>query len=169
VALPHCEREGVKLADTQGEAVKLDDWDALLDCEREDVKLAVPHVEPLRLAAAEEEVEGDTEGVCVPLRLLHAEAVSDVVVHALCVALPHCERDGVKLEVCVALPHWEREGVKLVEAHAEPLRLAVTEEEADGVNEEWIDTLLLGAAEALPDAVAHTLRVALPHWEREGV
>ena len=40
---------------------------------------------------------------------------------ALCVVLPHCERDGVKLAdtlnvgvklaVCVALPHCEREGV----------------------------------------------------------
>jgi len=32
-----------------------------------------------------------------------------------------------------------------------------------------IETLLLGAVEALDDAVAHTLRVTLPHCEREGV
>ncbi len=69
----------------------------------------------------------------------------------------------------MALPHCEREGVKLAETHAEPLRLAVTEEEAEGVKEEAIDTLLLDAAKALDDAVAQTLRVTLPHCEREGV
>jgi hypothetical protein len=70
-------------------------------------------VEPLRLVVTEEEVEGVTEGVCVPLGLLHAEAVSDVVVHALCVELPHCKRDGVKLGECVALPLCESVGETL--------------------------------------------------------
>ncbi len=133
------------------------------------MKLAVAQAVPLRLVVTEEEEEGVHEVECVPLVLLNAEALFAAVEQALCVALPHCEREGVKLDECVALPHWEREGVKLAEVHAEPLRLAVTEEEADGVNVEWIDTLLLGASEALPDAVAHMLRVALPHWEREGV
>ena len=82
------------------------------------MKLADPQVEPLRLVVTEEEVESVNELDCVPLVLSLAEAVRTAESHALCVALPHCETDGVKLEECVALPHWERDGVKLGECVA---------------------------------------------------
>ena len=68
------------------------------------MKLADTQVEPLRLVVTDEEVEGVHELDCVPLMLSLADAVRAAVAHALCVALPHCERDGVKLEEDVALP-----------------------------------------------------------------
>jgi hypothetical protein len=43
------------------------------------------------------------------------------------VALPHCEREGVKLAECVALPHCEGDGVKLAETQVEAQWLAVIE------------------------------------------
>jgi len=52
----------------------------------------------------------------VPLSLTLAEKLRDAVAHALCVALPHCDR----------------EGVKLAEAHAELPLLSVTEVEKVG-------------------------------------
>ena len=57
MALPHCEREGVKLAETQAE--------------------------PLWLADTEVELDGEYVEECVPLGLLHAEALRDTVAHAL--------------------------------------------------------------------------------------
>ncbi len=45
------------------------------------------------------------------------------------------QRDTVAHELCEPLPHCEMEGVKLAEAHAEPLRLTVTEEEDDGARD----------------------------------
>ena len=71
--------------------------------------------------------------------------------------------------LCVALPHCEREGVKLAVTQAEPLWLADTEVEQDGVYVEECVPLGLPLAEALRDAVAHALCVALPHCEREAV
>ncbi len=91
MALPHCDSEGVKLEDT--------------------------HAEPLGLNVTEEEDDGVQDGDCEPLGLLLIEPLFDAVPHALCVALPHCEREGEALE----------------EAHAEPLRLSVTEVDKVGV------------------------------------
>ena len=95
VMLPHCDIEGVKLVET--------------------------HAEPLLLAVTEVEWVGVNVMEIVPLGLLLADALRDAVVQTLCVALPHCEGDAVKLvdtheegeilEVCVALPHCEGEGV----------------------------------------------------------
>ncbi len=57
----------------------------------------------------------------MPLVLSIIEAVRAAVAHALCVELPHCEMDGVKLVVCVALEHRVGEGVWLVEAQDDPV------------------------------------------------
>jgi hypothetical protein len=62
------------------------------------------------------EEEGVRVGGCVPLSLTLAEELRVEVAHALCVALPHCDR----------------EGVKLAESHTELVRLSVTEEENVG-------------------------------------
>jgi hypothetical protein len=51
----------------------------------------------------------------------------------------------------------------------EPLRLVITEEEAEGVHEDECVTLALLFAEPLCAAVAQALSVALSHCEREGV
>ncbi len=91
-ALPHCDKEGVKLAETQ--------------------------VEALRLSVAEEEKVGVNVVECVPLGLPLAEPLLEAVPHALFVALPHCDK----------------EGVKLAETQVEALRLSVAEEEKVGVN-----------------------------------
>ncbi len=101
VALPHCDREGVKLEETQAEL--------------------------LRLTVTEEEEEGVHDGECVPLGLPLAEELRDAVAHVLCVALPQCEREGVKLAECVALPLCDREGVKLADPQVETLTLAEAE------------------------------------------
>ena len=63
MALPHCEREGVKLADTQ--------------------------IEPLWLVVTEEDDEVVRDGECVPLVLPLSELLRVAVAQALCVALPH--------------------------------------------------------------------------------
>ena len=52
-------------------------------------------MEPLWLAVTEVEEEGVHVGECVPLVLPLVEALRDAVMHALSVALPLCERDGV--------------------------------------------------------------------------
>ena len=77
------------------------------------MKLAVAQAVPLRLVVTEEEEEGVHEVECVPLVLLNKEALFAAVEQALCVALPHCEREGVKLEECVVLPLCESVGVTL--------------------------------------------------------
>jgi hypothetical protein len=77
--------------------------------------------------------------------------------------------EGVKLEESVALPHCERDGVKLADTHTVPLWLVVTEEVEEGEKEAECVTLTLLLAEALCEAVAHELIVALSHCEREGV
>ena len=59
MALPHCEREGVKLDEMQGEGVELADSEALPHCEREGVKLVEPQAEPLALVVTEVEKEGE--------------------------------------------------------------------------------------------------------------
>ncbi len=115
VALPHCDWEGVKLEET--------------------------HAEPVRLTVTEEEEEGVKEVECVPLELPLSVVLHEPVAQALSEALPHCER----------------EGVKLVETHAEPLGLPDTEEEDDGVQEEECVPLGLLLAEAHRDAVAQAL------------
>jgi hypothetical protein len=69
----------------------------------------------------------------VLLGLLLAETLLVAVPHALGVALPHCER----------------EGVKLAETQAEPLKLIVTEEEEEGVNDEECVPLGLPLADTL--------------------
>ena len=89
----------------------------------------------------------------MPLGLLLAETLLVAVPHALGVALPHCER----------------EGVKLAETHAEPLELTVTEKVEEGVHDEECVPLGLPLADTLCDAVPHTLCVALPHCESDGV
>ena len=71
---------------------------ALPHCERESVKLEVTHDVPLRLPVTEEEEDGVHEGECDPLGLPLAETQRDAVAHALCVAHPLCERVSVKLE-----------------------------------------------------------------------
>jgi hypothetical protein len=159
VALAHC----VWVAVAQKLGVEL------LHCEWEDVMLPEAHTVPLRLSVTELENVGVNVGECVPLGLLLAEELRDAVTHVLCVALPHCEGEAVKLSECVVLPHCEREGVKLEETHAEPLSLAVTEEEKDGVNDGECVPLVLLLAESLRVAVAQALCEALPHCEREGV
>lgn len=52
-------------------------------------------MEPLWLADTEVEEEGVHVGESVPLVLPLEEALRDAEMHALRVALPHCERDGV--------------------------------------------------------------------------
>ena len=54
-----------------------------------------------------------------------------------------------KLEECVELPHCEREGVKLEDTHALPLWLVVTDEDVEGVQEDDCVPLGLLLAEAL--------------------
>ena len=98
--------------------MKLEECVELPHCEREGVKLAEAHTVPLWLVVTENDVEGVNEDDCVPLGLLNAEALRAAVAQALSVALSHCERDGVKLEESVALPLCEREGVKLEECVA---------------------------------------------------
>jgi hypothetical protein len=105
VALLHCELVGVLLEEPQGEGEKLAECVWLPHWEMEGVKLANTLVEPLRLVVTEEEEEGVHEEDCVPLPLLNAEALCAAVAQALSVALSHCEREGVKLEECVVLPH----------------------------------------------------------------
>jgi hypothetical protein len=153
VALPHCEREGVKLDEMQGEGVELADSEALPHCEREGVKLVEPQAEPLALVVTEVEKEGEHVAESVAQELLLTVALSVTVAQALCEALPHCERDGVKLE----------------ETHAELERLPVKEEEEEGVHDGECVPLGLPLAEELRDEVAHALCVALPHCEMEGV
>ncbi len=70
-------------------------------------------MEPLRLPVTENDVEDVNEGVNDPLMLSLAVAVRAAVAQALCVELPHCDMEGVKLAECVALPHCEMDGVKL--------------------------------------------------------
>jgi hypothetical protein len=53
--------------------------------------------------------------------------------------------------------------------HAVPLWLADTEVVKEGVNDGECVPLELLLVEALRDAVAHVLGVALPHCEREAV
>jgi hypothetical protein len=101
----------------------------------------------------------------VPLGLLLAEALREAVTQVLKVALPHCETEGVKLTECVAHPLCEGEGVKLTDAHEEPLWLAITEEENEGVTVGECAPLVLPLTETLQDDVAQALSVALPHCE----
>jgi hypothetical protein len=129
----------------------------------EGVTLTETQKEPLTLAVSEVVKEGVNVGECVPLGLLLAEALRDAVPQVLCVALTHCEGEGVKLEECEALPHCEREGVKLADTQAEPLWLAVTEEEEEAVRDGECVPLVLPLPEVLYVAVAHALCVALPH------
>lgn len=129
----------------------------------EGVTLTETHKEPLTLAVSEVVKEGVNVGECVPLGLLLAEALRDAVPQVLCVALTHCEGEGVKLEECEALPHCEREGVKLADTQAEPLWLADTEEEEEAVRDGECVPLVLPLTEVLYVAVAQALCVALPH------
>ena len=177
VALPHREGEGVKLVETQVEPLPL----AVTEAEKEDVN--VGECVPLELLLAEALRDIVVQTLCVTLphceregvklaethELLLMEAQRDAVAQVLCVTLPHCEGEGVKLAECEVLPHCEREGVKLVETQEEPLTLAVTEVEKEGVNVEECVPLGLLLAEALRDAVTQPLSVALPHCEKEGV
>jgi hypothetical protein len=85
------------------------------------VLLADIQEEPLKLADTEKLADGVNVEECAPLVLPLAESLRVAEGQALCVVLPHCERDGVKLAetlnvgvklaVCVVLPHCEREGV----------------------------------------------------------
>jgi len=111
---------------------------------------------------------GVKEAQCVALALLLVEALCATVAHALIVALPHCEREVVKLVDSVALPLGEREAVTLAETHAEPLRVAVTEEDNEGVKEGVCMPLVLSLTDAVRAAVAHALCVELPHCEMDG-
>ncbi len=193
-ALPHCERDGVKLEETHAElewlpvneeeeegvrdgecvplglplAEELRDevahalCEALPHSERDGVKLEEAHAELERLPVKQEELEGVHDGECVPLGLPLAEELRDAVAHALCVALPHCEREGVKLAECVALPHRDRVGEKLAETQAEAQWLAVIEEDEEGDNVGEYVPLTLPLDVALCDGVPHALSVALP-------
>ena len=62
---------------------------ALPHCEREDVKLPETQDEPLTLAVTEVEKETVNVGECVPLALPLSELLRVAVAQALCVALPH--------------------------------------------------------------------------------
>ena len=88
---------GLLLAGSLRDAVVHADCVALPHCEREGVKLAEAQEEPLKLSVTEEEVVGVLEGGCVPLTLPLAEPLWEAVPHALCVALLHCDSEGVTL------------------------------------------------------------------------
>ncbi len=92
-----CVPLGLLLAGSLRDAVAHADCVALPHCEREGVKLAEAQEEPVKLSVTEEEVVGVLEGECVPLVLPLAEPLREAVPHALCVALPHCDREGVPL------------------------------------------------------------------------
>jgi hypothetical protein len=143
------------------------------------VTLAVAHAEALTLAVSEVVREGVNVGECEPLELLLATALRDAVAQTLCVALPHCERVGVKLAECVALPHCESEEVKLADTQVEPLWVVVSEEEVEDVRDGDCVPLVLPLSEALPasegdaprvsDAVALLVTAKLPLRVGEGV
>ena len=79
------------------------------------------HAETLWLSVTVAEKVGVTVDECVPLGLLHAEALRVAVAQTLCVALPHCEMEAVKLMECVALLVCESEEVKVADTQEEPL------------------------------------------------
>ena len=100
---------------------------------------------------------------CVPLVLPLAESLRVAVAQALCVVLPHCEKDGVPLADTLNV------GVKLAETLVVPQWLPVSEEEGVAVHEGVPVPLKLPLEENDREDVAHPLRVALAHCEREGV
>lgn len=163
VELPHCEREGVKLADPHEEPLLLLLAEAHSDAvtqalgvalpqlEGEEVMLADEHVEPLVLMLAVAHSEGVklVETLAEPLKLGEPVKEDRGVREEEDVPQGLVRGDADTLEQCVALPHCDTEGVSVAEAHKEPLALLLME--------------------ALSDKVAHALGVAEPHCEREGV
>ena len=67
------------------------------------------------------------------------------------------------------LPHCDKDDVMHAETAGEPLRLAVTEGEREGIREGEGMPLGLSLSEAERDTVAHALCEVLPPCEREGV